>query len=382
MSGIDNAAAAFDADSGAGKPSAKEVVSVEDIFHNSLKGVEVDEGSPEQGGGDDTLPEGYVPPEGDTPRRRTRARQEQQEEDEQDPEEALYVDPDDPEADDEDPDDPEADEDEDDPEADEDEDEDVLDDKAMDKMVEITVDGEKKKVKLREAVDGYIRTDTFHQRMNGLNEARQLLEGEAHKIVARRVEVNNLYNELETSMKALLPKDVDWDKLYAENPQKARSLQKSYEEIEQRLTDLRGKRDRVNQEAAEQDRQRTKTYVDEEAAKFVASNPHWRGQDGDKKRQKDLESMARTAKAVGFRDEEILQTYDSRMLQVLLKASKYDRMVAARPKPNKGKTPARPGAGRVPTAPRGTRRASAPASGGSSIERAGAVFTELIKPRR
>jgi hypothetical protein len=51
--------------------------------------------------------------------------------------------------------------------------------------------------------------------------------------------------------------------------------------------------------------------------------------------------MRRTAMAAGFSEGEVATVYDPRMLTVLLKASKYDRMMATRPKaviPGKGKT--------------------------------------------
>lgn len=41
--------------------------------------------------------------------------------------------------------------------------------------------------------------------------------------------------------------------------------------------------------------------------------------------------MRRTASGAGFTDYEVATVYDPRMLTVLLKASKYDRMTANRP---------------------------------------------------
>ena len=57
--------------------------------------------------------------------------------------------------------------------------------------------------------------------------------------------------------------------------------------------------------------------------------------------KKYVQSMRRTAEAVGFNEYEVATVYDPRMLTILLKASKYDRMQAAKPRaviPGKGKT--------------------------------------------
>ena len=58
--------------------------------------------------------------------------------------------------------------------------------------------------------------------------------------------------------------------------------------------------------------------------------------------EKEIASMRRTAFAAGFSEQEVATVYDPRMLGILRKASKYDRMMAAaKPRaevPGKGRT--------------------------------------------
>ena len=58
--------------------------------------------------------------------------------------------------------------------------------------------------------------------------------------------------------------------------------------------------------------------------------------------EKEIASMRRTAFAAGFSEQEVATVYDPRMLSILRKASKYDRMMAAaKPRaevPGKGRT--------------------------------------------
>jgi hypothetical protein len=97
--------------------------------------------------------------------------------------------------------------------------------------------------------------------------------------------------------------------------------------------------------------------------------------------------MRRTALTHGFSEEEISQVYDSRMLNVLLKASKYDRMMAARPKPvNRGATP-RPvpsGGGPARTKKSNSNYVSAAKklSKTGSIDDAAVVFDQIIRRER
>jgi hypothetical protein len=89
--------------------------------------------------------------------------------------------------------------------------------------------------------------------------------------------------------------------------------------------------------------------------------------------------MSRTAKAVGFTDQEINGILDSRYMEVLLKASKYDRMMANKPKPvQNGPKALRPGAGASRTAPKGTGKASARLARTGSVRDAADFFKTII----
>jgi hypothetical protein len=93
--------------------------------------------------------------------------------------------------------------------------------------------------------------------------------------------------------------------------------------------------------------------------------------------------MKQTARQEGFSDEEVATVYDSRMLRILQKASKYDRMMAARPRPiNKGgKRTVAPGAGNGKTrrtAPKGIDRAQKDHARVGSVESAAKVFEKFL----
>jgi hypothetical protein len=371
MSGLEQAAQAFDTDLNGG--GSREVVSTDTVFGNSFNGVEVDDGSPAIAGGDLTLPEGVDPNlvnEELTGRRRRPAR----EDDAVDPwsDDVLYADDDEEKAG---PDDDEDEGDEDGEEAD------------LDSKVTVTIDGEEKEVSVREALDGYIRTETFHKRMTELDQGRQEVEAFAHQVVASRKEASEALSLAEEILNSVLPKITqgEWDVAFAKDPAKARAMQRSYDEIQKKIDGVKSKRSQVDQGTNQQQIQQTNQWISREAQKFNDANPQWSaGEEGAKKRQKDLSSMARTAKAVGFEEQEILGVYDSRMLKVLLKASRYDRMMAARPKPGNGIKTARPGAGRSPTAPRGISRAAQNLQRTGSVEALGQVFTEVLNnpPRK
>jgi hypothetical protein len=203
---------------------------------------------------------------------------------------------------------------------------------------EVTVDGEPKKVKLREALDGYIRTETFHQRMNKVSEAAQLLQQEVIKNGQIRDHWLTQNRQLEAELTGLIPKEPDWDAEFARDPQGANNLRKQFEALKNKLGEIRGQRQAVEQQQLQEQQQNVARFAAQEREKFITRHKLATPEAVNK----EIASMRKTALAEGFSEDEIAQVYDSRMLSVLMKASKYDRMMANKlPKaviPGKGKT--------------------------------------------
>jgi hypothetical protein len=201
---------------------------------------------------------------------------------------------------------------------------------------EVTVDGKPMEVTLKQALEGYIRTETFHQRMNQVNQASQTVVAEAQRVAQARDNYINQNAALEQEIMTLLPQQPDWDAEFKRDPASAHALQKQYAAVANKLNELRQSRlVAMNERQAEYARN-TESYAKNEFAKFVMDN---KIPDANALR-KEINSMRRTAVAAGFSEHEVATVYDSRMLSVLRKASRYDRLMAAKPKaviPGKGR---------------------------------------------
>jgi len=249
--------------------------------------------------------------------------------------------------------------------------------------VEVTVDGEPVKVSVKEALEGYIRTETFHRRMNQLDEAKKIVRRAAADAVQNYEYSMNVAKQMEAHMEQMIPKEPDWDAEFAKDPVAARKLQAYYEKANVFRKQMQSQLEEALSKQNESQMVQMQAFAEEEAAKFDSMN---RKQWTDPKRKaKDLHSMRRTGLSAGFTEEELSQVYDSRMLQVLLKASKYDRMMAAKPKPvirPQGK-PITPGAGsaKTRTAQSGVTSAMKRLNKTGSIDDAAVVFDQIIARR-
>lgn len=353
MSGIDKAAEAFVTDMGGSNPSsssddAPEIMTVDDFFNHEHE--------------DDVVAGGDNEPTAEE----RRAANDADDEDE------------DLEGQDDDQDDEDL--------EDEDEDEDDEDTVAAfdDTEFEVLVDGQPKKVNGKEMREGYIRTETFHQRLNKLHDAGRQMEVVATQLYTERDKLIERLSEAEQIIEALVPAEPNWDELFAADPARARSQQKTYDNIKAKLADIKAKKEAAIGESKEQSSTRYTNWVQAEQQRTLANNPSWRDpQKGEANMQRDLKAMADTAKALGFSEEEIKNTHDSRMLAVLMKAAKYDRIAAKRPKVVRNGKPKDHGAGRTRTAPKGADRPQRlVANNGNSIDQAANVFGNLLQQEK
>jgi hypothetical protein len=248
-------------------------------------------------------------------------------------------------------------------------------------VYEVTVDGERVEVPLREALDGYIRQETFSRRLNFLNEAKETIRNEAVKVVELRNTYSTKLEEAIKLMDIMVPQEPDWEQEYTRDPAAAKVLQQQFNAFKTQREALRTEATRVSEEQKAEDKENHTTWVKTENEKILRNHPQW-AKDKDVM-AKDIAAMADTARKAGFSDEEIKETKDSRMITLLAKAMKYDRLQANRPKPiRRGNKPVKPGAGSNSTAPKAMTKAQQQLSRTGSVEDAGSVFTQLIRPRR
>ena len=207
---------------------------------------------------------------------------------------------------------------------------------------EVTADGETFNVTLEEALRGYSREQTFHKRLAQLNTFSNELGANRAQLQQGWANWNKARQDYEEDVANMLPAEPNWDQEFATDPATAHAKQKVYQTIYTKLATSRQMRaQREAAEAQERDRQ-VQDYAVKGFSKFVMDNKI----PDEPTLKKNLLSMRRTAAAAGFSEYEVATVYDPRMLTVLLKASRYDRMMAARPRaviPGKGRTLA-PGA--------------------------------------
>jgi hypothetical protein len=224
----------------------------------------------------------------------------------------------------------------------------------LDQIVRVNVDGEPAEVSLQEALNGYVRSETFHRRLNQLGQVAQQVQQERAELAQGREYYMRMIPALQQQLASLQPQEPDWDKLYEENPQEAARLERLWRSYREKMGKLTEEQQRVAQEQEQEQQRQIAIYEDTERRKLAQWVPEWT----DPKRwERDRRAMIKTALAAGYSEKELGGLRDARATIVLAKAAKYDLLMANKPRPVKRQGSLRPGAISSRAAPNGLLRA-------------------------
>ena len=207
-----------------------------------------------------------------------------------------------------------------------------------DEKYEVVVDGHPFEVSLGEALNGYVRQETFHRRLGELTQLRNALEEDHQRQQSNWQLIMKAKEDYENDVRTMMPAEPDWDREFVINPTEAHRQQKIYQGLYGALARSQQERAQMMQIHAQEADRRLQKYAVDGFSRFVFDSKI-----PDKPAlEKEIASMRRTALAAGFSEQEVATVYDPRMLGILRKASKYDRMMAAaKPRaevPGKGRT--------------------------------------------
>ena len=257
------------------------------------------------------------------------------------------------------------------PEEEEDQQEAALD---LNQVVRVNVDGQPAEVSLQEALNGYVRSETFHRRLNQLQEVAKNIENERAVLAEERNYYATLTPALLQQLYSLQPQEPDWDKLYAEDPGNAAQLERQWRTYREKVQALAQEHEQTTLKQQQEAERQQAVFEDTQRRQLAAWVPEW----ADNKRwDRDRKSMIRTAAAVGYSEAELGQLRDARPTMILLWASRYLELMRNKPKPARAQQGAmRPGAISSRAAPNGLGRAEKRLQRSGTVRDAARAFEE------
>jgi len=199
----------------------------------------------------------------------------------------------------------------------------------------IKLDGEEIEVTREELLQGYQRQSDYTKKTQGISEERKAIEEERSNLSA---EMQSLYQQREQYQQALGQlgnqllagisrfQNVNWEQLKENDPIEYMTKRDEFREEQEKIKGLQQHQAQVQaQQQADMQKEQAKLAA-AEMKKLAELIPEWK----DPKVQPELAKSIRSyAMDSGYQKEEIDMLVDSRSVNVLMKAMKYDALQKA-----------------------------------------------------
>jgi hypothetical protein len=213
----------------------------------------------------------------------------------------------------------------------------------------VKVDGKEIEVTLDELQKGYSRTQDYTRKTQQVAEARKAAEAELQAVRAEREQYAQLLGALSEQVKVAAEPQIDWDRLYREDPIEYVRQREVMRENKEKAAAIQAEQQRLAEIAQQEQMQRFQAVKAKEAQALIEAIPSWKD---PAKAKVEKAMLVELGQKMGFTPEELGNIFDHRVVLALRKAALYDQMQAKRqgikPVTNNGPKPAKPGAaGRV-----------------------------------
>ena len=213
----------------------------------------------------------------------------------------------------------------------------------------VKVDGKEVEVTLDELQKGYSRTQDYTRKTQQIAEVRKQTEAELQAVRAEREQYSHLLSALEAQVQQAAQPNIDWDRLYTEDPIEWVRQRELMRENQEKNAAIQSEKQRLAQLSQQEQMQQHQMVLQQEQEALMAAIPEWKD---PKKAAAEKAMLVQFGQKAGFSPDELKNVLDHRAVVLLRKAALYDQMVSKRgqikPVTNNGPRPAKPGAaGRV-----------------------------------
>jgi hypothetical protein len=213
----------------------------------------------------------------------------------------------------------------------------------------IKVDGKEVEVTLDELQKGYSRTQDYTRKTQLVAEMRKQTEAELTAIRAEREQYAQLLGALSEQVKAAAEPQIDWDRLYRDDPIEYVRQREVMRENREKAAAIQSEQQRLAEISQQEQMKQLQAHKAKQSQALLEAIPTWKD---PAKAKAEKTMLIEFGQKMGFTPQELGNIYDHRVVLALRKAALYDQMQAKRqgikPVTNNGPKPAKPGAaGRV-----------------------------------
>lgn len=197
----------------------------------------------------------------------------------------------------------------------------------------VKASGEEVEVELDELIKGYQQGTDYTKKSQALAEQRKAIEAERGHLEQVKQERQAYAQKLQALDSFLTQQNqgVDLDVLKETDPIGYAVAVAEQSQREKQLAVVRNEQQRIAQQQQAEQQASLQSHLRQESEKLVSLIPELATPQGDAVRKQ----IRDYAKSVGWTDQELSSVYDSRAVQTLYKAMKYEQLQKSKPELNK-----------------------------------------------
>jgi len=197
----------------------------------------------------------------------------------------------------------------------------------------VKASGEEVEVELDELIKGYQQGTDYTKKSQALAEQRKAIEAERGHLEQVKQERQAYAQKLQALDSFLTQQNqgVDLDVLKETDPIGYAVAVAEQSQREKQLAVVRNEQQRIAQQQQAEQQSQLQAHLRTESEKLVSLIPELATPQGDAVRKQ----IRDYAKSVGWTDQELSSVYDSRAVQTLYKAMKYEQLQKSKPELNK-----------------------------------------------
>jgi hypothetical protein len=244
----------------------------------------------------------------------------------------------------------------------------------------VTVDGSEIEVTQDELINGYSRQQDYTRKTQELANQRKTIEQQAQELSQRDALYKQLLPKMEAELQASMVDEPDWKTLVDEDPVAYVREQQIWNEKKEKLEATKAEKQRLEQEAYEEQQKQLAQFVQEGQKKLLEIVPEWKNAEVAQKEKLAIRDYG--INVLGYAPQEMDAIYDYRALLGLRNAWLNSKTVEATKKKPTQKAPARvarPGTTTRKKSVAPAKRAKQVLAKSGKVQDAAKVFEQFLK---
>jgi hypothetical protein len=196
-----------------------------------------------------------------------------------------------------------------------------------DTEIEVKVDEEVKKVKLKDLKDNFSGQKFIEKRIQQASEARKAAEQQANALYENNNQALNKLQQIDQVLGQYTTQNINWEELKARDPLQYALKREEWRDYQDKQQVVRQEAARIAQQQEQLSSDAKNRYIASEAEALQEKMPEVRDPD---KAKALMEKLTTTATSYGYTKQELENVMDHRALLVLRDAARYRDLVAKR----------------------------------------------------